>query len=615
MYFPISELDRDAYFKQVVTTLQDKDCKVFLDTNILAKYYVFHSQARKELNDWLTSLATLKKLQLPVWVLNEYSKHVIRQRTKEYMNDGNLIGDITKNFEKFKSFLTMYAEPADLSKFGYVDSQALQDDMKAIQNKLANFSKMKATQKEHEIRIHNEITDLLKDCILDSDIFSLSDRISVSAVSRYANELPPGFEDGGKINNAYGDLILWKEILEWSEKQKVKKAILITNDHKRDWVYAPQKLMINGRSVFNPYPYLKIIDTRLSYEFKLATQSDEIYIITLGTLTQALLQNGDKNLYELAKALQLEFEEEEEQKNKSSELSSDALSADMAKDILATVGELDQSAILDKEKKLQKGTDYAELALKDKNYLAFKSSVIAGVVTELKSSNWYVQNPAIDKISFLTDAHISAIPELKNDLFVLGRNIYQSAVGGAYNAITYVLNLCELEDDSHPVLNRHILNGVFYELYFDSEGTLRIGDFKTGLITDLFNCKIKKQYNPFEFIEAQLKPFIDKLFLLPGQQAAIHFTIKWVAERDDDLWGKVADLKALIYENENLLSKVNDEQTYGALLDIKELKVQLERSFAIPLKYIDLQYDPVAEDISHLFIRFNYKFIREERTT
>lgn len=65
---------------------------------------------------------------------------------------------------------------------------------------------------------------------------------------RFAKGIPPGYKDAKKKkddvdNNAYGDLIVWKEILNYSKKE-AKNIIYVTNDKKDDWWYS-----VGGKTV------------------------------------------------------------------------------------------------------------------------------------------------------------------------------------------------------------------------------------------------------------------------------------------------------------------------------------------------------------------------------
>ena len=53
---------------------------------------------------------------------------------------------------------------------------------------------------------------------------------------RYKYKIPPGFEDFKKDGiDKFGDLIVWKQILELPKSMEVENIIFITNDEKDDW--------------------------------------------------------------------------------------------------------------------------------------------------------------------------------------------------------------------------------------------------------------------------------------------------------------------------------------------------------------------------------------------
>lgn len=63
--------------------------------------------------------------------------------------------------------------------------------------------------------------------------------IMEEGVKRYAKQIPPGYKDASKQkgdveNNCFGDLIIWKEILQFSKDKKVD-IIYVTSDQKEDW--------------------------------------------------------------------------------------------------------------------------------------------------------------------------------------------------------------------------------------------------------------------------------------------------------------------------------------------------------------------------------------------
>lgn len=69
---------------------------------------------------------------------------------------------------------------------------------------------------------------------------------------RYAKRIPPGFEDakkGGDGGDKFGDLIIWKEMIEKAKADK-RPIIFITDDGKSDWWH------IHHGKKLGPHPYL-----------------------------------------------------------------------------------------------------------------------------------------------------------------------------------------------------------------------------------------------------------------------------------------------------------------------------------------------------------------------
>jgi len=81
-----------------------------------------------------------------------------------------------------------------------------------------------------------ELSNLLKDRIGEDFSQSQLEEIYKEGEKRYKLKIPPGYSDAKKEveNKKYGDLIIWKQILE--KAKRVDSAILfITGDKKEDW--------------------------------------------------------------------------------------------------------------------------------------------------------------------------------------------------------------------------------------------------------------------------------------------------------------------------------------------------------------------------------------------
>lgn len=166
-------------------------------------------------------------------------------------------------------------------------------------------------------------------------------------------------------------------------------------------------------------------------------------------------------------------------------------------------------------------TAYAEEALADKFYGPILNKELNNFIFNLKSYNWYIQNPAIDSI----------VPQMfnnatKNDLFIVGRNLYQSADGNATSAVSLMKSLTGFLVRFKPEEYFHILNGILYEVYFDSHDRFRLTK-KTNCLQYLFILEEDDRFAlSFEFIQKSLRPYEKEIFYLPGTKRYILIDIK-----------------------------------------------------------------------------------------
>jgi hypothetical protein len=113
-------------------------------------------------------------------------------------------------------------------------------------------------------------------------------------------------------------------------------------------------------------------------------------------------------------------------------------------------------------------SNYDKTSISDRNFDLSGDSPIINIIRKLKSYNWYTQNPAFSLIrpEVLATANI-------NEIFVLGRNIYQAACGNSGSAMDFLCNLKINLSIFNDEIRYHLMNGIVFEIYFDSNGKLR----------------------------------------------------------------------------------------------------------------------------------------------
>ena len=96
----------------------------------------------------------------------------------------------------------------------------------------------------------------------------------------------------------------------------------------------------------------------------------------------------------------------------------------------------------------------------------------------------------------------------------------QTAIGGEFSANSIIKNLDNWLIDWFIGEENHVLNGILFEIYFNSKGQFRQTNFKNELIDEIFQLQtIEKYQKSFEFIQKQLAPFDEFVFYVPSNPA------------------------------------------------------------------------------------------------
>lgn len=186
-------------------------------------------------------------------------------------------------------------------------------------------------------------------------------------------------------------------------------------------------------------------------------------------------------------------------------------------------------------------TGYSEAALADGSFGPLNRPV-GEIIAELKTHNWYRQNPAVARVT----------PEVmgsatKDECFVLGRNLYQAACGGANSASAFISDLKASLAPLPATTGFHVLNGIFFEIYFDKAGRFRTTP-KAGKIDEVFALEENDQYaNSIRFLQEKLQPYRERLFYFPGTLAQACFDVVLVEHKG------YATLEQICFEGENVL--------------------------------------------------------------
>ena len=197
------------------------------DTNVLLNLYRYSDKTRKSL------LTALNKLQEQLWMPNHVAREFMKNRKNAIWGAIHQYEDLQHDADKF---IALCASTVKLEK-----SDA---DIEGLHKQITEW--IDAAKKKNIL-----VSDLSNDSILDQLLIlydgkvgpSFTDeerkKIESEGKARFEAEIPPGYKDrekqkGENKNNTYGDLIIWKQILNYASAEK-KDIILVTNDQKEDW--------------------------------------------------------------------------------------------------------------------------------------------------------------------------------------------------------------------------------------------------------------------------------------------------------------------------------------------------------------------------------------------
>lgn len=177
---------------------------------------------------------------------------------------------------------------------------------------------------------------------------------------------------------------------------------------------------------------------------------------------------------------------------------------------------------------------YSESVLKDRDYV-FDGSEIDNIIEGLKSCDWNRQNPAIDKF---TTIGVKPNEINKDKQFLLGRNILQSSTA-AFNVNSFVENLGNNISKYSIEGENHILNGVLFEIYFNSNGEFRVDNFKNYHLDTIFKLQTNQLFEKsFKYIHDTLLPYKDQLYYIPDcSNNLINIDVRVEEREEKDFYG------------------------------------------------------------------------------
>ncbi|ENU46799.1 hypothetical protein F984_02164 [Acinetobacter nosocomialis NIPH 2119] len=236
---------------------------------------------------------------------------------------------------------------------------------------------------------------------------------------------------------------------------------------------------------------------------------------------------------------------------------------------------------------------YHKDVIADKNFTASSNKQFNEIINGLRSHNWYLQNPAIAKLDE------SFLENLEDDmLFLLGRNIYQSAVGSSDNAINFLNNFSVRTKDLSSQRRKALLDGILFEIFFDNNGEIR-ENYKISQFNNVFSLIEFDEYKEsFNFIYESLLGYANLFYVIPGKKRKTLLDIRVTLVEEEEY-----KIESISLEGSNILKLEDgiDQETFNKnpryySLSLNRLKNKLSETLVIPKNLLELNFIDAPEE-------------------
>ena len=256
LYYHLTEDEKRDLFNS-------KDCYFVFDTNALLDIYRLGKETAEKVLHLLDKFKS--RIIIPRHVALEYHNHMLDIITEFHSIYNNFLNQNNRQslLDSISSSLKIDNTPSLKRKMikclgSSIDS--LFDEVRGEKDYM--LSQFKTWE------LQNKLSDALGPVLLPGFDKATIECIEKDGADRYSKQIPPGFLDGkDKDTNIYGDLIIWKEILEFA-KTKECSIILIGRDMKDDWLQRLHGMICGPRQ-------------ELLEEFNMYSPSGKFHIYTL----------------------------------------------------------------------------------------------------------------------------------------------------------------------------------------------------------------------------------------------------------------------------------------------------------------------------------------------
>lgn len=214
-YIELSDLEKQSLWNRAIFVF---------DTNVFLNLYRYSQKTRDAL------LGAMKELKEQIWMPHQVAYEFMKNRPDVIIDSVDRYPKLEENiFQLCKDKLRIKDDDPEFKKLQKVVTKWF-DDYKNSNLLVENV---------YDDEILAELLELFENKTGTAFSNEQLQEVKKEGEARYKQEIPPGYKDkkkskDDKDNNAYGDLIVWKQILDFAKTNK-KDIVFVTHDQKDDW--------------------------------------------------------------------------------------------------------------------------------------------------------------------------------------------------------------------------------------------------------------------------------------------------------------------------------------------------------------------------------------------
>lgn len=232
--------------------------------------------------------------------------------------------------------------------------------------------------------------------------------------------------------------------------------------------------------------------------------------------------------------------------------------------------------------------EYSQTALCDITLVLDEARASHRLIRELKTYTWPRQNSAVTGFTPAVASKFNT-----DSLFVIGRNIYQSASGGSKNAAGYIGRFISSTQGLGEEKRKALLDGMLFEIFFDSNGQPR-KSIKAEFFNNVFDLqKYDELSSSFDFIAECLSTYAGRFHVLPGKRSDVSVDVTFkapVAGKSAIVEGVYfASVDLLRFEAEECEGDDRDAISYSSLT-LRHFEQMLSEQLVVPRRLLNINY-------------------------